>query len=419
MNLYFSGIGGIGISALAQYCQTQGHSISGSEISETSITKHLKNLRININTNQESVNITKEIDLFIYTEAVSPNNPERMKASELNIPQKSYFEYLGEITKTKRTIAVAGTHGKTTTVGMIACGLKEAGFDATVFIGSTLPEFNNSNFHAGTNDWLIVEACEYRNNFQYLQPEIIVLTNVEWDHPDHYKSEEEYLQSMENFVLKAEKIITHPQVGISIPSGKLVQTNKTEIPTLSVSGEHNRDNAKLALTLAQELSMITEEAFLLTAFKIGLSNFAGTARRQEYLGAKKGLHFYDDYGHHPTEITVTLQAIREKHPNSKIGLIFEPHQFSRTRQFFDEFINAFSHADILGLYAIYAARDTAEDLEAVSRKTLLKSISGNPRAIDTRDSVLKMMNEMETGDVIIFMGAGKISQFARDTLSSL
>ena len=433
MNLYFSGIGGIGISALAQYCLTQGHTVTGSEISANPITEKLQSLGVVIHFEQKAENITNpeirntnpesQIDLLIYTEAVPPTNPERQKADELGILQKSYFEYLGEVSKSKRTIAVAGTHGKTTTVGMISSGFLAADFDVTVFIGSTLPEFHNANFHAGTNEWLLVEACEYRNNFQFLEPEIVVLTNVEYDHPDAYESEEHYLQTMTDFCDKAKVVIHHPD---PISEKILQKFSGHRIPTpqhttydtpLSIPGQHNRENAALALTLAEYLqeSLPPSSLFPLSSFQKGLSSFSGTGRRQEYLGIKNDLHIYDDYGHHPTEIRVTIQALREKYPKAQIGLIYEPHQYSRTRQFKDEFIEAFQSADFLGLYPIYEARDTEQDKASISRNDLLSPSQGELEGvIDTLQDVQNFCQKLAPGDVLIFMGAGKISQFARE-----
>ena len=425
MNIHFIGIGGIGISALAQYCHHRGDTITGSEATETNILPRLRALGIPILIPQNANNIPSECDLIVYTEAVSADNPERQEAEKRKIPQQSYFQYLGEISKGHRTIAVCGTHGKTTTVGLIASGFQGVGFDATVFVGSTLHEFGESNFQLGTNGWLLVEACEYRNNFQFLHPEVVVLTNVELDHIDFYKSEEHYFQTFRDFCSKAKMVICHnndPNVDVlfgKIENEKL--TLETNLETnndlsLQIHGEHNRANAKLALKLARLLKLDLEK------FKKGLKNYKGAGRRQEYLGEKKGIKIFDDYGHHPTEITATLQSFREQFPGKKIGLIFEPHQFSRTKQFLSAFGEALSQADIVGIYPIYAARDTESDKQSVSVQDLMRVIEASRNSISTNivekfEDAEKILEQLEEGDVLIFMGAGKIDQFAKQFLS--
>lgn len=415
MNIHFIGIGGIGISALAQYCHHRGDHVTGSEISETNIIPHLRELGIRITLPQKAENIPSKCDLTIYTEAVPPDNPERKGAEKRSIPQKSYFEYLGELSKEHRTIAVCGTHGKTTTVGLIASGFQAVDFDATVFVGSTLREFGESNFHLGTNNWLLVEACEYRNSFQFLWPDIIVLTNVELDHPDYYKSEEQYFQAFREFCSKAKIVICHnddPNVErlfgkLGNEELQLLTLESDENLSLQIYGKHNRENAALATKLAKQLELDIDE------FKEGLHNYKGAGRRQEYLGEKEGIKIFDDYGHHPTEISVTLQSFREQFPGKKIGLIFEPHQFSRTRQFLNEFKESLEQADLVGIFPIYAARDTEEDLRAVSVNDLINRIDGAFLVRD-QDDVTNITKKLDSGDVLIFMGAGKVDQFARE-----
>ena len=418
MNIHFIGIGGIGISALAQFCHKRGDTITGSEISETSILKNLRAQGIDIVIPQKLENIPKNCDLVIYTEAVSLDNPERREAKNRDIPVKSYFQYLGEISKDFNTIAVCGTHGKTTTVGLLSSGFQAAKFDATVFVGSKLREFKDSNFYRGTNDFLLLEACEYRNNFQFLRPEIVILTNAELDHTDYYLNQSHYRDIFTEFCSRAHTVIHHEDdldahMILQKFSGKriAVPQNTPESITLEISGHHNRKNAALALTLSEELGLPAED------FKKGLKNYTGAWRRQEYLGEKNDIKIFDDYGHHPTEVAATLQAFREHFPGKRIGLIFEPHQFSRTKQFFDEFCEVLSQADETGIFPIYEARDSEEDKKSVSIKDLISNIP-NSMPIKNHENINKFAKRLAPGDILIFMGAGDIDEFARKFMNS-
>lgn len=442
MKIHFIGIGGIGISALAQFCKTQGHSISGSEIQETGISEILRKQKIEIKIPQKMSNLPQECDLVIYTEAIGESNPELIEAQRRKIPLKSYFEFLGEISQKFRTIAVAGTHGKTTTTGLLSAGFIKADFEASIFVGSKLKELNNSNFLAGTNDFLLVEACEYRNNFQFLCPEIVILTNVELDHVDFYHDENHYFETFSCFCNKAKVVIFHKedekaQKILKNFKGKKIAVSNEKIGdiNLSISGIHNRKNAILALKCAEYLNELLD----FFKFKKGLENFSGAWRRQEFLGEKflknkdlttQKLLIFDDYGHHPTEIKATLQSFREKFPNQPIGLIFEPHQFSRTKQFFDEFLLAFEAADLIGLFPIYEARDTQKDKESVSLNDFIsknKKISKINNQLEANLFAKKLINQAlrkskitdeKAIPILLFMGAGKIDVFAKKFLNS-
>ncbi len=429
MNIHFIGIGGIGISGLAQLCLTRGDSISGSNQGSNPIFEMLKNLGIlKLYAFHDAKNIPDNTDLVVYTEAIPEDNVELQYAKGKKLPLKSYFEYLGEISSDYRTIAVAGTHGKTTTTGLIACGFMAADFDSTILVGSTLPEFEGRNFKIINPEtfsadktqkpWLLVEACEYRENFQFLEPEILIFTNVEFDHVDYFKDKEHYFQAFENLGNKAKTIIYHQEDDVSASIAKRTSAELFPIPVqspnsveslLRIFGNANVQNATLALGLAAYLNIKME------AFKQGLGHFKGAGRRQELIGTLNGVQVYDDYGHHPTEIRVTIEAFRQKFPKAKIGLIFEPHQYSRTRQFFDEFVSAVEQADFVGLYPIYEARDTDEDKASVSNKELVSAVS-SAVAIKTKEDVLEFLKNLESGDILLFMGAGNISGFAKECL---
>ena len=420
MKLYFVGIGGIGTSALAQLCVHRGDTVLGSNLGKTAIWPQLEQAGITLFEAHKSDQLPPDTDFLIYSEAVPEDNPERDKARELNIPEQSYFQYLGEVSKDYRTIAITGTHGKTTTSAMMAAGLIQAHFPATMIVGSKLKEFNGSNFYQspgsksaanGEPGLLLVEACEYRNNFQHLNPEVVVLTNLELDHVDYYRDEAHYIETFTNFCNKAKTVIYHAdsplieQVLADFEGDKICVRTSRDL-SQQVPGQHNRDNAHLALAAAEEI-VRTDHYLSLQAFTEGVQNYTGAWRRLEHLGNIQEIEIYDDYGHHPTEIKATLQALREKHPDSKIGLIFEPHQYSRTKEFFTEFTESFTHADFTALYPIYAARDTEADKKSISRKDF-----NNVQLVDDLKSAQSFSEKLSPGDVLVFMGAGVIDQLA-------
>ncbi len=421
MKLHFVGIGGIGTSGLAQLSASLGHKISGSNQGSTPIFEKLISLGFNqLYEGHDPYNLTAETDLLIYSEAVPPNNPERERAKTLGIREKSYFEYLGEISQTYQTIAVAGTHGKTTTTGLIAAGLQSTDLDATILVGSTLDILEGSNFKAGTDNFLVVEACEYRENFKWLEPEVLLITNLEWDHADYFKSEEEYFAAFKRLAARSKNVLYHQHDEAVRAMLADVQTNKIPIPAqsphsweaiLNVWGHANQQNATLALGLAHYLSLDLE------TFKTGLGHYKGAGRRQEFLGeTHTGINVFDDYGHHPTEIAATLEAFKSQFPDAKIGLIYEPHQYSRTHQFFAEFAEAFRLADHTALFPIYEARDTEADKAAISLEDFSKD---NPELdlVSTLEEAQIFTNKLNKDDILLFMGAGKISQFAHEFIA--
>jgi len=259
-----------------------------------------------------------------------------------------------------------------------------------------------------------VEACEYRDNFKFLKPDILLITNLEWDHADFFKNEEEYFAAFTRLAAKSKNVLYHQGDEAARNLLENIDTNKRPIPQqsannweaiLNVWGTANQQNATLALALAHMLELN------LDTFKEGLGHYKGAGRRQEFLGEHQALQVFDDYGHHPTEIRATLEAFRAQFPQSKIGLIYEPHQYSRTRQFFAEFADAFRLADYTALFPIYEARDTEEDKVAVSLEDFVNDNS-NLNLVSTIDEAQAFTKKLNNGDILLFMGAGKISQFA-------
>ncbi len=418
MKIHFVGIGGIGISALAQLCLARGDEVSGSDVCETEIFPALRKLDIKLFTDQRAGNVAEDIDVLIYSEAVPIENLERMQAAELGRPQYSYFEYLGKVAEKYKVIAVAGTHGKTTTTAMISRALQEVDFDPSVIVGTTLQEFDGSNFYLGTDSWLLVEACEYRENFRFLSSEIAILTSVEHDHFDAFPTEESYFSAFKNFVRKSKMVIYHQDDAGAEKVLEQYKGMKVAVPQqsehsweylLQVNGQYNYDNAALALVLANQLELNTED------FKRGLGKYQGAGRRQEFLGEVNGVKIYDDYAHHPSEIAALLTGFRKKFPKTKIGIIFEPHQHSRTAALLGEFVAALQLADEVGIFPIYPARDTEED-KKVMPNSKFRAVVPNSVAIDSQKDAEEFLQKFTKGDVVIFCGAGNISGFAREII---
>ena len=316
MKIHLIGIGGIGVSSLAQYYLSKGHTVSGSDLVASEITDFLINKGIKVAIGNLAENIKQDFDLVVHSPAVKQENPEYKKAKELGIKTQSYPEALGELTKEYYTIAVAGAHGKSTTTAMIALVLMEAGFDPTVIVGTKLKEFGNSNFRAGKSKFLVIEACEYDSSFLSYSPKIIVITNIDKEHLDYFKTFANVKKAFKDFIVrlpedgflvfnKDDKYppkIAKPKfkaVGYSI---KQKEAKKIK-PILKVPGMHNVSNAMAALDVAKVLN-IPEKIYLRA-----ISKFSGTWRRFEIREAKvedKQITLVSDYGHHPNEILATF-----------------------------------------------------------------------------------------------------------------
>ncbi|HYC83112.1 MAG TPA: Mur ligase domain-containing protein, partial [Candidatus Paceibacterota bacterium] len=363
--VHFVGIGGIGISAIARMMLEEGKEVSGSDGSSSVITQSLAELGIKIYQGHQADNLSAETDLVIYTIAIPGDNPELAAARERGIPMLTYPETLGLISADKRTIAIAGTHGKTTTTAMLAQIAVEAKRDPTVIVGSIL-KGQHSNFIAGASDLLIVEACEYRRSFLNINPTVVVITNIDNDHLDYYK---DFADIQEAFKELVRKIPEHGALICNVNDPALEPIVKAahcqvidyvaaERAVLQVPGEHNQQNAQAALAAAQFLGIEKQEALA------ALGRFAGTWRRFEYKGKTSvGALVYTDYGHHPTEVRAALAAAREvvaKTGKGRVLVAFQPHLYSRTKLLFDDFAASFSDVDKVWLADIYGAREEVD-----------------------------------------------------------
>lgn len=401
--VYFIGIGGIGMSAVARMLLGEGKEVVGSDRAESLVTDELEKIGVKVFYKQEADNITPDIDLVIYTIAMTDDSPELVKARELGLECRTYPEMLGLISADKYTIAVAGTHGKTTTTAMIAGVMIEAKLDPTVIVGSLLK--SGTNFVAGKSKYLVVEACEYRRSFLNLHPTLAVVTNIDADHLDYYKDLDDIKNAFAQFLSQSENKIVDYQKYLA------------KVPELLVPGEHNRQNAAVALAVADFLQIDEEVA------KQALSKFTGTWRRFEFKGeTKNGALVYDDYAHHPTEIKASILGAREfmkkRSLEGKLIVVFQPHLYSRTKLLKDDFAEALALADKAILLPIYAAREPV-DLE-VNSELLAGLIRARGGAVDSAQNPLeasKMALEWAgKGDLLITMGAGDISQLAPNLL---
>ncbi len=458
MKIHLIGIGGIGVSALAQHYLAQGHQVSGSDLVRTEITDLVEKRGAKIEIGQHRAkNILSGIDLVIYSPAVPKDNPELKQAKRLGVKCLSYPEALGELTKEYFSIAVSGTHGKSTTSAMIGLIMLKAGLDPTVIIGTKLQEFGESNFKAGKSKYLVIEADEWQASFLNYWPKIIVLTNIEEEHLDYYrdlnhilatyKKYIEHLPEKETLVVNGDdkniqNIISNfpsfakASAGRQFPrlrqsfGGQAISKfqfskQKEEVAKLKkilqVPGKHNIENALAALMVARSLGISDEVSFK------ALGEYQGSWRRFEEKEFKiKNLKFkiISDYGHHPTEIKATLKAAQEKFPEKKIWCVFQPHQYQRTYYLFDKFIKVFKETSIdkVILTDIYdvAGRETEKIKKEVSTKEMVKKIAREKVIYLPTDEIIGYLKkDLQGGEVVIIMGAGNIYELVNQLIDIL
>ncbi len=417
---YFIGVGGIGMSGLARLFLHEGKVVGGSDRLPSDITRALGQEGVMMYEGHAGENIIEGTDLVVYTEAVNEKTEgyvELRKARELGIPTMNYFDALGMVANEYYLIAVAGSHGKTTTTAMLIDIFEEAGLDPSAIVGS-LRSKTKSNYKAGKSKYFIVEACEYRRDFLSLTPDILVITNIEHEHVDYYKDLGAVQQAFREFALQVREggAVVVNWSGANIApilesvTVRVIDYGKSFDPLLKlkIPGMHNELNAAAA-TAAAELVGLKKEVS-----KTALKNFSGTWRRFEYKGEMNGAKIYDDYGHHPTEVRATLQGARELYPDKKITLVFQSHTYTRTHELFTDFVDALASADRVLVLPIYAARE--ENVSGVTHRKLVEAIKvKNPdaRAFDTFDAAIADLRaNIKNDDVIIVMGAGDITQVA-------
>jgi UDP-N-acetylmuramate--alanine ligase len=398
--VFFIGIGGIGISALAKMALSRDMEVLG--LNDEESPKTLEPLREAgvIIYYQNELKELPDADLYVYSDAWLYRGPEIIAdAKTRGKPVLSYFEALGIFAKEYKVIAIAGTHGKTTTTAMVAEILIEAGLDPTVVVGSFVQKFN-SNFRKGAGKYLVVEADEYNRHFLNFHPFIGAVTNIEADHLDYYKDLADVQNAFDAFLAQSQNKITNYEKYLD------------KVPKLLVPGVHNRLDAAAALAVADVLGIKEEIA------QKSLVEFTGTWRRLEKKGeTREGTIIYDDYAHHPTEIRASLEGLRELYPMGakKITVLFQPHLYSRTKALFDDFAKAFHDADQTLLLPIYFAREDP-DPSISSEKLAVAIVEAGDQAqafsdFESAETFVKGLN-LGPNDVLVTMGAGEAYKVA-------
>ncbi|MEK7119802.1 MAG: cyanophycin synthetase [Patescibacteria group bacterium] len=416
--IYFVGIKGVAMAALAIWAKEAGKIVTGSDVAEEFPTdEELKKVRIDVHEGFDGVHLVAfKPDLVIYTGAHGGrDNPQVLEAIKRGIASVPHGKALGLAMEGRRQISVAGSHGKTTTSAMIATILTQAGLDPSYAIGCGSIRGLGAAGHAGKGNWFVAEADEYVTDpghdatprFLWQKPEVLVVTNIDYDHPDVYFDLEAVQQAFVALQRKSKLTIMNADDPASsvLASGENVETfglsEKLSELKLQVAGVHNRLNAAAAAVVCERIGIAWD------VIKQGLERFGGTKRRLEKLGEVRGARIYDDYAHHPKEIEATIAAIRTLHPKSRLIVVFQPHTYSRTKALLHDFSRALAQADIALVTDIYASARETQTEEGLARRL------GGVYAPTRNDVSLWLAKELKAGDVIVFMGAGDIYQWAR------
>lgn len=434
-NVYFIGIGGIGMSALARYFNKVGANVEGYDRTPTTLTKKLESEGMKIHFEEKVQALPKNIDLVVYTPAIPDTHKELVHLRETGIPIMKRAQALGVICNSLKTIAIAGTHGKTTTSSMTAWLLHESGIDITAFLGGIATDFGG-NFIFGEGDWVVVEADEFDRSFLHLYPELAVILSMDADHLDIYEEADAIIDSgfkafanqlkPEGKIWVEEHFIHQLGVGkaqsfglenadyraenIRVKNGSFVfdyVSPKLHLNDLllSMAGRHNVMNACAALTIAIELGADTEK------LRTALANFKGISRRFERIFQDEHVVYIDDYAHHPTELNAAIGAAKELFPNKKITGIFQPHLFSRTNDFADGFAEALNQLDEAILLEIYPARELP--MEGVNSTMLIDKMQIPNKQLLSKDAALDWVSNNEI-EILLTLGAGDIGAMVKD-----
>jgi len=447
--IHFVGIGGIGMSGIAELLSNQGFTISGSDLRESSVTEHLRTKNIRINIGHDPQNIW-DADVVVKSSAVSDDNPEIASAINRKIPVIRRAEMLAEIMRMSYGVCIAGTHGKTSTTSMVGTVFEAARLDPTVIVGGIVKNYGSNNL-LGSGKYIIAEADEFDRSFLSLYPCIAGITNIDADHLDCYKDIDNIKSAFTEFANKVpffgsvicclddkgvqsvipdikKNIFTYgfsAQAALRAINIEMsnFETSYTAILDnqelgqihLKVPGKHNVLNSLLAVSVGLELQIP------FSAIQKGLAGYNGVFRRFEYKGSVNSITLYDDYCHHPTEIIATLNAIKEN-TDKRIVAVFQPHLYSRTRDFYDEFGRSFFQSDILLVTPIFPARE--KPIPGISGKMIadaaIQSGHRHVHYIESNDEIVKSMkSHCQPGDIIVTMGAGNIYQYGEEFLRNV
>lgn len=454
--IYMIGVKGVGMTMLAQYLRAKGIEITGSDIPDVFMTDEvLKKEGVKIIEEFSEDNINNDYDLIIYSTAYNEKtNVEVAKALNLNLATYTYAEILGQIFKDSYGIAVVGSHGKTTTSAWLAYVMDKSRLSPSAMVGARVPQFEGNGLF-GTSDYLVVEADEYNNKLQYYQPRAILLNNIDYDHPDQFKTEKDYEKVFKDFVQKIPKngfIVSNfddpkvkrmsellntrvlsyainefaEYVAYDIKQDAELQYFKVKLNldddeindlgefSIKLAGKHNISNALAVIAASIELDIPLSE------IRTHLEGFEGTARRMEEMGKYRGALIIDDYAHHPTEIETTIDAIKNKYPDKNLITVFHPHTFTRTKGLLDDFSLSFDKTDSLVILDIYGS--AREEQGGVHSKDLIRKINKhNPSLKVEYQSTLDDAEEYLRGavnknDLVLLMGAGDIFRVGENLL---
>ncbi len=443
--IYCIGIGWIGVSALARYYLSQGYEVFGSDSTNSSLIEQLQKEGCDIIIGADKNRISSDFEKIIYTEAIPSYQEELVQAHTLSLSPLKYSEALAEIANPHRLIAISGTHGKSTTTSLISLILKNSSENFYSVVGTLLKEFWGKNFYSSKNvasssplgeelwwgresTYFAIEACEYKEHFLSYSPLVLVITNIEFDHADYFHTPERYVAAFEKMIQRVlpgwfviysqwdkntqnligkRKDITY--ISVSQESfqynGEIFSFPNIE---MKVPGDHILLDAKLAYVIAHMIG-ISDEIIIKT-----LREYTGVWRRMEIIwNTAHGNTLMSDYGHHPTEISVTLEALKQWYPEKKLFVVFQPHQYSRTLELLEGFQNCFSHADTVIIPNIYASRDSEEDKQKISSSSLAKSIH-HPNVLDGEwlKNTLTLIEQYDMqypdSSIILLQGAGDI-----------
>jgi len=439
-HIHFVGIGGIGMSGIAELLINLEYDVSGSDLKDTAVTKRLTSLGGNISIGHRGEHVG-EADVVVYSSAVGQDNPEILEARDRNIPVIPRAEMLAELMRLKYGIAIAGAHGKTTTTSMVASILMCGHLDPTVVIGGRLDIWGGSNAKLGQGDILLAEADESDGSFLALSPTIAVVTNMDHEHVDHYGSMEAIRQTFVNFINKIpfygvaivcldneeiqgiipelrKRCLTYgmtsqadlrargvEQEGLGVSFEVNYKDRSLGRMVVGMPGEHNVLNALAATAVGLELDLDTE------VIREGLRSLGGLERRFHVKGQKGDILVLDDYGHHPTEIVATLKTAKECWPERRLVVAFQPHRYTRTKAVFDRFVISFNEADVLVVTSIYSAGE--DPIDGVTGEGLAQGIKehGHKEVIfcPQEEEVLStLLSVIRPGDLVITLGAGNI-----------
>jgi len=439
-HVHFIGVGGIGMSGLAEILRTLEFDVSGSDLREGENTRNLQRLGVRIDVGHRAQNV-QGADVVVYTSAVSPDNPELVEARVRGIPAIARAEMLAELMRVKYGIAIAGSHGKTTTTSLVATILRASGFDPTVVVGGRMASLS-SNARLGAGDLLVAEADESDGSFLRLTPTIAVVTNIDAEHLDFYKTHEAVKDAFLAFLEKVPfyglsvLCLDHPHVQDLLPrihrrhvtyglssqahysarninfrglSTSFVAYRRGEPLgefTVRMPGQHNVLNTLAAIAVADELEVP------LDVMKDALQTFHGVARRFSIIDEPEGVILVDDYGHHPAEIEATLSAARNAY-DKRILVAFQPHRYTRTESLWDDFTRSFNKADVVLVCDIYAAGEKA--IPGISSERLAQAIAAHGHGAvryvrDRAELAAELARLAKPGDVVIALGAGDVNK---------